>query len=59
MFLEEENRGWELLKMTREDLLTAQAAGKKYSQALQSLYATEGCDWFWLFGADQESGYDI
>ena len=55
---EEENRGWELLKMTRDDLLNAQVSGAKRTQALKALYAAEGSDWFWWLGSDQESGYD-
>jgi alpha-amylase/alpha-mannosidase (GH57 family) len=55
---EEENRGWELVKMTREDLSSAQVSTEERTQALKRLYAAEGSDWFWWFGADQESGYD-
>jgi hypothetical protein len=36
----------------------ADATPSTHPQAFAALYAAEGSDWFWWFGADQESGYD-
>jgi len=55
---EEENRAWDLLRRTREDLNAAQATPQSHPQAFEALYAAEGSDWFWWLGDDQESGYD-
>jgi len=60
---EEENRAWEYLKATR-DMVQEYVSGKKttdpatLSQALDLIYAAEGSDWFWWYGADQDSGDD-
>ncbi len=55
----EDNRGWNLLRDTRERLIDVsqhlppeQAAG-----AWDSLYAAEGSDWFWWYGDDFETDY--
>jgi alpha-amylase/alpha-mannosidase (GH57 family) len=55
---EEENRAWELLRATREQLKAAGATPESHPAAFQALYAAEGSDWFWWFGRDQDSGYD-
>jgi len=62
----EENRGWEYLLRTRQDLeksglpepdpaADAPKSGKDLAiwQAYESMYAAEGSDWFWWYGADQ------
>jgi alpha-amylase/alpha-mannosidase (GH57 family) len=62
----EENRAWEYLLRTRHDLeasgLTQPGAGAPRPQspkkaaiynAYESMYAAEGSDWFWWYGADQ------
>ncbi len=55
---EEENRGWELLAQARQALAEAAATPDSAPSAFQSLYMAEGSDWFWWFGADQDSGND-
>ncbi|UCE20244.1 MAG: hypothetical protein JSV84_07885 [Gemmatimonadota bacterium] len=68
---DEENAGWELLLRTRRDLeksgLTppdpeVDEPGERYSkawytyQAWEEMYAAEGSDWFWWYGADETAG---
>ncbi len=59
---EEENLAWEYLRQTREALQEAIASGKldeaTQQQALLTMYIAEGSDWFWWYGADQNSGND-
>ncbi len=62
---EEENRGWELLVDTREFLdlyITGNRQGSITEEALEEamdqMYIAEGSDWFWWYGADQNSGND-
>lgn len=55
---EEENRAWELLGAARDVLRQAGSNPRRDPQAYEALYAAEGSDWFWWFGADQDSGYD-
>ncbi|MGC8875164.1 MAG: glycoside hydrolase family 57 protein, partial [Chloroflexia bacterium] len=58
---DEENRAWEDLGMVR-DFLQEYVSGKRkadeavLAQALDLMYAAEGSDWFWWYGADQDSG---
>lgn len=54
----EENRGWELLGRARDQLEQANATPEVAPAAFEALYMAEGSDWFWWFGADQESGND-
>jgi alpha-amylase/alpha-mannosidase (GH57 family) len=57
---EEENQAWEYLSRTREALRKA-AAGldeDTLEQAMLLMYIAEGSDWFWWYGADQNSGAD-
>ena len=57
---EEENQAWEYLGQTREALRNA-AAGldeDTLEQAMLLMYIAEGSDWFWWYGADQNSGSD-
>ena len=62
---EEENRAWEYLAQTR-DFLQPYLTGARQEDvtpeqleaALDQMYAAEGSDWFWWYGADQESGND-
>jgi len=62
---EEENTAWELLAQTRA-WLQAYITGEKQGQgseaqleaALVQMYIAEGSDWFWWYGADQNSGND-
>jgi alpha-amylase/alpha-mannosidase (GH57 family) len=54
----EENAAWELLGAAR-DAISAQGHTPESSpRAYEALYAAEGSDWFWWYGADQESGHD-
>ncbi len=55
---DEENRGWELLGQAREFLVKTGAAPDTAPAAFEALYMAEGSDWFWWFGADQDSGND-
>jgi alpha-amylase/alpha-mannosidase (GH57 family) len=54
----EENRGWELLGRARADLFAAGTAAAGATEALESIYAAQGSDWFWWLGEDQDSGRD-
>jgi alpha-amylase/alpha-mannosidase (GH57 family) len=54
----EENRGWQLLRQTREFLAKTHATPTSAPEAFAALYAAEGSDWFWWFGSDQDSGAD-
>ena len=60
---DEENQGWEYLRRTR-NMLDYYVEGKKdateaqIAAALEAMYAAEGSDWFWWYGADQNSGDD-
>lgn len=60
---DEENLGWEYLRRTRKMLDRylkgeGQATGEQIAAALEAMYAAEGSDWFWWYGADQDSGDD-
>jgi alpha-amylase/alpha-mannosidase (GH57 family) len=55
---EEENRGWELLRQARNFLNDEGVTYEKNPAAFEALYASEGSDWFWWFGKDQDSGND-
>ena len=58
----EEQRGWELLRSTRLALRQAEQQGDLDEAALAAAFDTmleaEGSDWFWWYGADQDSGND-
>jgi alpha-amylase/alpha-mannosidase (GH57 family) len=58
----EEARAWDYLYRTRADLDVAQRRGEIADEALAAAYETmlfaEGSDWFWWYGADQDSGND-
>jgi alpha-amylase/alpha-mannosidase (GH57 family) len=55
---DEENRGWELLGHARDFLAKSGATPATAPSAFEALYIAEGSDWFWWFGADQDSGND-
>lgn len=62
---EEENAAWDLLATTREFLQKYITGPRKGSvddavleEALTWMYIAEGSDWFWWYGADQNSGND-
>ena len=54
----EENRAWALLGAVRNDLARRGATPTSAPLAFDALAAAEGSDWFWWFGADQDSGCD-
>ena len=67
---DEENRAWEDLRRTRNDLESTGCRAPDYTvrdkhvsrargnelKAWESMYAAEGSDWFWWFGVDQTAG---
>ena len=59
---DEENLAWEYLKRTRDDLqrviLEEDLPEDQLNEALDTMYIAEGSDWFWWYGADQNSGND-
>lgn len=57
---EEENLAWTYLLQMRQDV---QEASKELDEAvlaqvMELVYIAEGSDWFWWYGADQNSGLD-
>jgi alpha-amylase/alpha-mannosidase (GH57 family) len=54
----EENQGWELLGQARDMLSRSGATLATAPAAYEALHMAEGSDWFWWFGADQDSGND-
>ncbi len=60
----EENVAWEYLRKTREVLAkfdvtkVRKTTDQNLQQALDFMYLAEGSDWFWWYGADQDSGQD-
>ena len=61
----EENQAWTLLRETRDYLeqfihgdKQGQVSDEALNEALMAMYAAEGSDWFWWYGADQNSGND-
>ena len=57
---EEENRAWEYLKRVRDfvEEQKGRADEATFAKAMEYVYAAEGSDWFWWYGADQNSGDD-
>ena len=62
---DEENTAWEYLAKTRDFLqqyITGSRAdavsAESLEEALTQMYIAEGSDWFWWYGADQNSGDD-
>ena len=58
----EEATAWDYLAMVRSDLTKAQRSGDYDDAALEAAFEAmlfaEGSDWFWWYGADQDSGDD-
>ena len=52
----EENKAWEYLVNVRRDLEASGLTPATAPQAYESIYAAEGSDWFWWYGADQSAG---
>lgn len=59
---DEEAEAWRYLATARGDLRRAEQQGLADDEALERAYETmlfaEGSDWFWWYGADQDSGDD-
>jgi alpha-amylase/alpha-mannosidase (GH57 family) len=61
---EEENRAWEYLQRARHTLgqyadgTFAPPSDEALEEAFTLMYIAEGSDWFWWYGADQNSGAD-
>lgn len=60
---EEDNAAWDLLKETRDFLVSAEKEGegiekKRSEEAWENLYIAEGSDWCWWFGEEHNSGLD-
>ena len=60
----EENMAWDYLRQTRAVLAkydiskVRTASPEAIAQAQDFMYLAEGSDWFWWYGADQDSGQD-
>ena len=54
----EENEAWERLKIAREVFMKVEnkLSVDKRNLGIEVLYAAEGSDWFWWYGADQDAG---
>ena len=60
---EEENIAWDYLARTRAVVSLYERgertiAADRLARAMELIYAAEGSDWFWWYGADQNSGND-
>jgi alpha-amylase/alpha-mannosidase (GH57 family) len=56
----EENIAWNYLRIVRDFVEDKLRVNHKITDIIDwtSLYASEGSDWFWWFGDDQDSGHD-
>ncbi len=59
----EENKAWEVLGKVRDVLAkyeggVRQTTPEALAKARDFMYLAEGSDWFWWYGADQDSGQD-
>ncbi|MEE8441992.1 MAG: glucodextranase DOMON-like domain-containing protein [Spirochaetia bacterium] len=60
----EETLGWTYLERVRRHLAKydiqkrEETTTEQLEAALESMYLAEGSDWFWWYGADQDSGVD-
>lgn len=53
------NRAWDLLTQARQTLANCpEATEENNPEAWEALYAAEGSDWFWWFGAGHSSNQD-
>ena len=63
---EEENRGWEYLKMAGDELDSLKEDPSRLNRvgspavrrAQDEIYIAQGSDWFWWYGADHSSSHD-
>ncbi len=61
---DEENLAWDYLRRVRETLrryetgLLTPPSEEALEDAMTQMYIAEGSDWFWWYGADQNSGSD-
>ena len=60
---EEDNRAWDLLKMTRDFFIEKQNEGsytpEVIAQAQEQIYVAEGSDWCWWYGDEHASSQDL
>ena len=56
----EENRAWDVLGQVRNFAIAQEGRvdDATYAQIMDQIYTAEGSDWFWWYGADQNSGDD-
>jgi alpha-amylase/alpha-mannosidase (GH57 family) len=56
---EEDNRAWDLLKLTRDRLVSVSDTlpPEQARSAWEELYAAEGSDWCWWYGDDFDTDY--
>ncbi len=59
---EEDNRAWELLKRTRDDLVRREKEAlipeEDLKEAWERIYIAEGSDWCWWYGDEHSSSQD-
>ncbi|MEJ2209724.1 MAG: glucodextranase DOMON-like domain-containing protein [Anaerolineae bacterium] len=57
---DEENRAWDYLGRVRADVERKKVSldDETLAAAMDAIYTAEGSDWFWWYGADQNSGDD-
>jgi len=59
---EEDNRAWDLLKLTRDELVRAEKEGGadpgRLYRAWEHIYIAEGSDWCWWYGDDHGTEND-
>jgi alpha-amylase/alpha-mannosidase (GH57 family) len=60
---DEENRAWDYLSRARDMLQryingSRQTSPENLDEAITLMYIAQGSDWFWWYGADQDSGDD-
>ncbi|MBN1953924.1 MAG: glycoside hydrolase [Anaerolineae bacterium] len=60
---EEENQAWDYIYQVRELLALYERGSRSIdaaslAAAQEMMYVAEGSDWFWWYGADQDSGQD-
>lgn len=59
----EDNKAWDLLSRTRDDLVAFEGERRDYDReklvlAWKQIYIAEGSDWCWWYGDDHRSGQD-
>jgi alpha-amylase/alpha-mannosidase (GH57 family) len=54
----EKNRAWECVAETRDFLKGSEPGKNHLEKAWESIYISEGSDWYWWYGDDHSSAYD-